>query len=166
MLATYRQHATKSLLAIFLALVLALVPAAGFAAMAEETYGSWTEYKEAKGLTDFTWNQVTDAIEEVLAEAATAYSAGDSDKALSLISAAKNKYWSESGLKIQMQKNLPSANKKTVETDFMNLNNVVNNGGSAEDFTTAADVLTADNTDIFRSISVIIGLFCVFLLSK
>ena len=144
MLATYRQHVTKSLLAIFLALVLALVPAAGFAAMAEETYGSWTEYKEAKGLTDFTWNQVTDAIEEVLAEAATAYSAGDSDKALSLISAAKNKYWSESGLKIQMQKNLPSANKKTVETDFMNLNNVVKNGGSAEDFTTAADVLTAD----------------------
>jgi hypothetical protein len=65
-----------------------------------------------------------------------------------------------------MQKNLPSANKKTVETDFMNLNNVVKNGGSAEDFTTAADVLTADNTDIFRSISVIIGLFCVFLLSK
>lgn len=130
--------------AIFLALLLALMPAAGFSAMAEETYGSWTEYKEAKGITDFTWNQVTDAIEEVLSEAAASYSARDSDKALSLISVAKNKYWGESGLKIQMQKNLPSASKKTVETDFMNLNNVVKNGGSADDFKTAADVLVAD----------------------
>lgn len=130
--------------AIFLALLLALMPAAGFSAMAEETYGSWTEYKEAKGITDFTWNQVTDAIEEVLSEAAASYSAGDSDKALSLISVTKNKYWGESGLKIQMQKNLPSASKKTVETDFMNLNNVVKNGGSADDFKTAADVLVAD----------------------
>ena len=130
--------------AIFLALLLALMPAAGFSAMAEETYNSWTEYKEAKGITDFTWNQVTDAIEEVLSEAAASYSAGDSDKALSLISIAKNKYWGESGLKIQMQKNLPSASKKTVETDFMNLNNVVKNGGSADDFKTAADVLVAD----------------------
>ena len=36
--------------AIFLALLLALMPAAGFSAMAEETYNSWTEYKEAKGM--------------------------------------------------------------------------------------------------------------------
>lgn len=144
MLSTYRQHVSKPMFAIFLALLLALMPAAGFSAMAEETYNSWTEYKEAKGITDFTWNQVTDAIEEVLSEAAASYSAGDSDKALSLISIAKNKYWGESGLKIQMQKNLPSASKKTVETDFMNLNNVVKNGGSADDFKTAADVLVAD----------------------
>lgn len=144
MLGTHRRKAITSLSAILLALVLALLPAAGLAVMAEETYGSWTEYKEANGITDFTWNKVTDAIEEVLSDAATSYSAGDSKKALSLISIAKNKYWGESGLKIQMQKNLPSASKKTVETDFMNLNNVVKNGGSADDFKTAADVLVAD----------------------
>ena len=87
MAGTYRRHVSKPLFTIILALLLALMPAAGFAAAAEETYGSWTEYKEARGLTDFTWNQVTDAIGEVLAEASTAYSAGDSEKALSLICA-------------------------------------------------------------------------------
>ena len=144
MVGLYRRHITKSLSVIFLSLVLALAPVSGFAVLADETYGSWTEYKEAKGLSEFTWNQVTDAIGEVLAEAGAVYKTGDSEKALSLISVAKNKYWGESGLKIQMQKNLPSANKKMVETDFMNLNNVVKNGGSAGDFTTAADVLIAD----------------------
>lgn len=144
MIQTYRRKMTMSLSAMFLALVLAVAPVAGIAAMAEETYGSWTEYQEAKGLTTFTWNEVTDAIGEVLTEAETAYESGDSEKALSLVSIAKNKYWSESGLKIQMQKNLPSASKKTVESDFMNLNKVAKNGGTAEEFTTAADVLIAD----------------------
>ena len=133
-----------SLSAIILALMLALAPAAGIFAMAAQEYASWSEYQEANSLSDFTWNDVTDAIDVVLTQAGDAYGAGDSEKALSLISAAKNKYWSESGLKIQMQKNLPSANKKTLETDFMNLNNLVKNGGSADDFTTLKDVLVAD----------------------
>ena len=50
MLSTYRRHVSKPMFAIFLALLLALMPAAGFSAMAEETYNSWTEYKEAKGM--------------------------------------------------------------------------------------------------------------------
>ena len=140
----YRRSMAAPLFAMALAIMMAFAPMAGIAALAEETYGSWTEYQEAKGLTSFTWNEVTDAIEQVMSEAKAAYEKGDSDQALSLISVAKNKFWSESGLKIQMQKNLPSANKKTVETDFMNLNGVVKKGGSVDDFNTAADVVVAD----------------------
>lgn len=139
-----RKNIWKSFSAIVLALLLAAMPVSGIAAMAGETYGSWTEYQEAQGLSEFTWNQVTDAISEVLDAAEEAYAAGNSEQALSLISIAKNKYWGESGLKIQMQKNLPSASKKTLEADFMNLNKTVKNGGSAEEFTTAKDVLIAD----------------------
>ncbi|MBR1470837.1 MAG: FTR1 family iron permease [Lachnospiraceae bacterium] len=126
-------------------LILGLVFAAAvITADAEDVYPSWTEYKEAKGLSTYTWNEVTDAIEAVLEEALAAYQAGDTDTALSLVSSAKNAYWSESGLKIEMQRQLPSASKKTVETDFTALNSAIKNAGSIEDTTTAKDVLVAD----------------------
>ena len=144
MAGVYKKNIGMSLTAVVLALMLAFTPAFGIAALADETYGSWTEYKEAQGLTEFTWNQVTDAMEEVLTAAGDAYAAGNSEEALSLISTAKNKYWGESGFKIQMQKQLPSASKKTVEADFLKLNTVVKNGGTADEFNTAKDVLVAD----------------------
>jgi len=139
-----RKHRRASMSALLLAFLIASVPLSSIFAMAAETYGSWKEYQEAQGLNEFTWNQVTDAIDEVLTAAAAAYESGDTEQAASYVSIAKNRYWGDSGLKIQMQKNLPSANKKTAETDFMNLNNVIKKGGSADDFTTAKDVLVAD----------------------
>ena len=54
---------------IILALMLALAPAAGIFAMAAQEYASWSEYQEANGLSDFTWNDVTDAIDVVLTQA-------------------------------------------------------------------------------------------------
>ena len=112
--------------------------------LADGTYPSWTEYKDANNLTTYTWNEVTDAIEEVLEAAVADYQAGSTDTALALVSTAKNAYWSESGLKIEMQRKLPSASKKTVETDFTNLNSAMKDAGSVEDVTTAKDVLIAD----------------------
>ena len=139
-----RKHRRASMSALLLAFLIAVMPLSSIFAMAAETYGSWKEYQEAQGLNEFTWNQVTDAIDEVLTAAAAAYESGDTEQAASYVSIAKNRYWGDSGLKIQMQKNLPSANKKTAETDFMNLSNVIKKGGSADDFTTAKDVLVAD----------------------
>ena len=89
--------------ALLLAFFIAVMPLSSIFAMAAETYGSWKEYQEAQGLNEFTWNQVTDAIDEVLTAAAAAYESGDTEQAASYVSIAKNRYWGDSGLKIQMQ---------------------------------------------------------------
>mgnify|MGYP007069935425 CR=1 FL=1 len=88
------------------------------AASSDAEYTTWTEYKDENGLTSFTWNDVTDVVEAVLTLATSSYEKGDSENALSYISSAKNNFWGESGFKIEMQKQLPSASKKTVEADF------------------------------------------------
>ncbi|MBR4182698.1 MAG: FTR1 family iron permease [Lachnospiraceae bacterium] len=112
--------------------------------LADAAYSSWAEYKEANSLETFTWNQVTDAIEETLNAAVADYQAGDTEAALTQVSIAKNAYWGESGLKIEMQRKLPGASKKTVETDFSKLNSGIKAGESVEDVTTDKDVLIAD----------------------
>lgn len=111
---------------------------------ADSYYGTWEEYAKANGLTSYTYNQVTDAIDEVLTIAVASFSKGDSDDALSKVSDAKNSYWGSSGFKIAMQKELPSAAKKTVESDFSEMNSIIKAGGSNDDLTTAKDVLVAD----------------------
>lgn len=113
-------------------------------AYAEDTCTSWEEYREQNSLSSFTWNDVADAVEKVLDTALSCYRAGDTEGALSWISIAKNQYWGASGLKIQMQRQLPSASKKTVETDFAEMNSVVKKAGAIEDLETAKDVLMAD----------------------
>ena len=113
-------------------------------AYAEDTCTSWDEYRQENNLSSYTWNDVADAVEKVLDTAVACYQAGDSEEALSWISIAKNQYWGASGLKIEMQRQLPSASKKTVETDFSEINSIVKKAGSAEDLAIAKDVLMAD----------------------
>ena len=132
----------KNLFALMLAMVMVF---STLPVSADTFYASWDEYRAANGIGDsFTWNQVTDAIDEVLAGAATAYEGGDTEGALKMVKDAKNHYWGSSGFKIAMQKELPSASKKTAEADFTACNSVLKKGGTAEEFTTAKDVLVAD----------------------
>ena len=106
---------------------------------------TWDEYASEKELAaTHTNNDVVDAIEIVMEYAASSYRSGDSDAALSAVSDAKNNYWGASGFKISMQKQLPSAAKKTAEADFTACNSVIKNGGTADEFDTAKDVLIAD----------------------
>ena len=55
-------------------------------------YSTWTEYTEANNITTFTYNDVVDAMEDVMDAAVSAYKSGDSERALSIISDAKNNY--------------------------------------------------------------------------
>ena len=105
---------------------------------------TWEEYAAANNLSGFTWNEVVDAMETVLDEAVSTYEGGDSETALGIISNAKNGYWGPSGFKIEMQRQLPSASKKTVEADFSSLNSIIKSEGSADELSTAKDVLIAD----------------------
>ncbi len=111
---------------------------------ADDYYDSWNSYADAAGLTSYTWNEVVDAIESVMGNVVSTYEGGDADGALDMISVAKNSYWGKSGLKIEMQKSLPSASKKTVESDFAECNSIIRDSGSSDDLQTAADVLVAD----------------------
>ena len=113
-------------------------------AFADDYYSSWDEYAQANGLSSYSYNDITDAIEEVLGYAVDAYASGDSEGALAKVSDAKNNYWGASGFKIQMQKSLPSASKKTTESDFASMNSIIKKSGSSDELTTAKDVLVAD----------------------
>ena len=96
-------------------------------------YETWEDYKAGTGIKGSTWNEVCDAIDEVLDKAASVYKDGDAEGALSWMSNAKNSYWGASGFKIEMQKKLPSANKKNVETNFSTCNSVIKNNGSQDE---------------------------------
>ena len=129
----------KSLPAVAaLALIFVLLfPMAVFAAVPE----TWSAYASEKGLSAFTWNDAADAVEAVLDEALSAYKGGDADAAEALISTAKNGYWGPSGLKTEMQKKLPSASKKSAETQFSVCNSIIRNGESADELSSAIEEL-------------------------
>ncbi len=111
---------------------------------ADEYYPDWQSYVSAHQLTSYTYNDITDAIDEVLDAALASYKSGDTEDALSKVADAKNNYWGASGFKIEMQKQLPSAAKKTTESDFTTLNTSIKNGMSYDDVVIAKDVLIAD----------------------
>ena len=126
-------------------LLIGMLIAAPRAAFADEYYSTWQEYAAANGKTEtFTYNEVVDGMEAVLDYAAASYESCDTDAACAAVSDAKNNYWGASGFKIEMQKQLPSASKKTAEADFTACNSVLKKGGTADEFATAKDVLIAD----------------------
>ena len=115
-----------------------------FSVRAEDYYPTWDEYSAANNISGYTYNDITDAMDSVLTLAVEDYKGGDKDSALSKISDAKNGYWSSSGFKIMMQKKLPSASKKTTESDFTALNSAIKDDKSVDEVSTAKDVLIAD----------------------
>ncbi len=132
----------KSVLPLLLMIAILVTP---FSVKADDYYSTWEEYKSANSVGDsYTYNQVVDAIEVVLAEAVASYDNGDAEDALAKVKDAKNNYWGASGMKVEMQKQLPSASKKTAEADFSNCNSTLKNGGTTDEFSTAVDVLVAD----------------------
>ncbi|MBQ7564544.1 MAG: FTR1 family iron permease [Lachnospiraceae bacterium] len=123
------------IMAVFLSMVSVPIPV--LAAMAS----TWSEYADASGISNPSWNEVADAIESVLDEAVTAYQNGNAEEALELISNAKNGYWGPSGLKTEMQKKLPSASKKSAETQFSACNSAVKNDKGTEELEKAVSEL-------------------------
>ena len=81
-----------SLKIMLMTMLMALVTCAAFfvPASADIKYSTWDEYSDANGLKEYTYNNVTDAIDEVLTSAVESYKAGDGDAALKKVSDAKN----------------------------------------------------------------------------
>ncbi len=131
----------RGLFPVLLALMLVFMP---LRAMADTYYPTWEEYAEANGIGDFTYNEVVDAMDLVLTAAVESYRGGDADTALDRIADAKNNYWGASGFKVMMQKKLPAIHKSTALADFKACTKLIREGGSADDLTTAKDVLIAD----------------------
>ncbi len=139
---TKKLDVTRMGLALLLILVLFARPCITWA---DTYYGSWNEYASANKLTSkYTYNQVVDGMEKAMTAAVESYQAGDSEKALSQIADVKNSYWSGSGFKIEIQKQLPSASKKTLETDFSECNRAIKEGKTVDEFSTVKDTLIAD----------------------
>ena len=140
---TERGRHARFILSLILVFMLALSSVPVFAAT--EYYATWEEYAAANNLqAGFTYNQVVDGMDTALTAAAETYAGGDASGAQEMISAVKTSYWGGSGFKIAMQKKLPAIHKSTVLEDFKTLGKVVKNGGTADEFTTAKDVLIAD----------------------
>lgn len=114
---------------------------------ASASYTNWTEYAAGNGVSAKTWNAVADAMDEVLDAAVSSYGNGDTETALSLISTAKNGFWGDSGFKIAMQKNLPSASKKGTESAFTACNSTIKNGRDASELSDEVEELKS----IYRS---------------
>ena len=132
----------KLLLPMLLALLLLFLP---FSVKADTYYATWDEYAEANGLSSsHSYNDVVDGVESVMDTALATYKSGDADTALKQVAEAKNNYWGGSGMKIDMQKKLPSASKKTTEADFASCNSIIKEGGKYDELSTAKDVLIAD----------------------
>ena len=134
----------RPVLSMLLALLMLSFPLAVCAGEADAYPESWEAYMEENGVEEFTFNAVVDGMETVLNAAADSYSGGDADTALKQISDAKNVYWGGSGFKVEMQKKLPAIHKSTVLADFKACTKTIKEGGTADDFTTAKDVLIAD----------------------
>lgn len=132
----------RQICAMILALLLISAPLTALAA--GEYIATWDAYKEANGITDYTWNEVLDAMVPVLDAAVESYENKDTDTALERIKDAKNNYWGASGFKVQMQKKLPGIHKSTALADFKALTKSIKNGEPAQDAVTAKDVLIAD----------------------
>ena len=138
-----RERRTRLILSLLLILMLAVSSVPVFAAT--EYYATWEEYTAANDLGGgYTYNQVVDGMDAALTAAAETYKGGDAEAAQEMITAVKTSYWGGSGFKIAMQKNLPAIHKSTVLEDFKTLGKVVKDGGTADDFVTARDVLIAD----------------------
>ena len=139
-----RDNAKKLYIAFVAMLILTTVVNMTAEVLAAGYIATWSEYQNKKLSDNYTYNDVVDGIEDVLSYTVKYYKSGDNDEALEAVSVAKNSYWGDSGLKIAMQKQLPSASKKTTEADFTSLNNLIRDGASKDDLSTQVDVTVAD----------------------
>ena len=139
-----RARHIRRILSAFLAMLLLCWPFSAFAGENPAYPATWQAYMEENGIEEFTYNAVVDGITQVMEAAAKSYEASDADTALKQIADAKNVYWGGSGFKVQMQKKLPAIHKSSALADFKDCTKTIKEGGSADDFNTAKDVLIAD----------------------
>lgn len=104
-------------------------------------YAKWPDYEADAGLTSATWNDVTDAMVEVLKKAKESYAAGNFSEAYDRINDAYYGYYEITGFERVAMGYIPGGRKSQMELQFSNCKSVAKREGTAEEFNTEVDKL-------------------------
>ncbi|MBR1865534.1 MAG: FTR1 family iron permease [Lachnospiraceae bacterium] len=108
---------------------------------AQNYYSTWETYKSASGLETPTWNDVVDAMVEVLNAAKETYAGGDADGAYKGINDAYYGYYETTGFERVAMGYISGARKSEMELQFSACKSVTKNNGSADAFDAEVDTL-------------------------
>ena len=111
---------------------------------ADNYYGTWAEYKaaaDAAGVSTATWNDVVDAMNEVIEAGKALYAEGDAQGAYDCINDGYYGYYETTGFERVAMGYISGARKSQMELQFSTCKSLTKNGGSADDFNAEADQL-------------------------
>ncbi|MBR1930587.1 MAG: FTR1 family iron permease [Lachnospiraceae bacterium] len=131
----------KALLAVLLTVITANVffPVA---VLAETTYyETWEDYTENTGLQNAIWNDVVDAMEDVLDAGVEKYESGDADGAYKCVNNAYYGYYETTGFERVAMGYISGARKSQMELQFSACKSVAKKGGSVDDFKAEVETL-------------------------
>lgn len=122
--------------------VVAILLHTGYIAFADEAgyYKTWDAYKES-GQPASTWNDVVDAMEQVLDYGIGLYAQGDTDGAYKTVSDAYYGYYETTGFERIAMGYISGARKSEMELQFSACKSVAKNKGSEEDYNQEVETL-------------------------
>ena len=101
---------------------------------ADNYYDTWTAYAEAANLDPVTWNDVVDAMNEVLKVAKQKYADGDAKGAYDCINNAYYGYYEITGFERVAMGYISGARKSQMELQFSACKSVTKNDGTTDEF--------------------------------
>lgn len=111
---------------------------------ADKYYANYTEYQkaaEAEGLTEITWNDVVDAMTEVIRTAKQKYADGDAEGAYDCINDGYYGYYEITGFERIAMGYISGSRKSEMELQFSSCKSVTKEGGSTDVFDAECDKL-------------------------
>lgn len=111
---------------------------------ADKYYANYTEYQkaaEAEGLTKITWNDVVDAMTEVIRTAKQKYADGDAEGAYDCINDGYYGYYEITGFERIAMGYISGSRKSEMELQFSSCKSVTKEGGSTDVFDAECDKL-------------------------
>lgn len=106
----------------------------GITSFASSDYiATWDEYKQAGGASA-TWNDVANAMDDVLCAADEIYQSGDATGAHGAVNAAYYGYYETTGFERVAMGYIAGSRKTEVELQFSACKSVTKNGGSTDEF--------------------------------
>lgn len=143
-------------MAALLALLLTIMTVPVFSAFAEINadngaadtfagtyYGTWAEYQEASGKESATWNDVVDAMDQVLLEGIKKFEAGDLKAAYDCVNNAYYGYYETTGFERIAMGYISGSRKTEMELQFSACKAVCKQEGTIEEFEAECDTLSA-----------------------
>ena len=130
------------LCAMLVVLAAVFAPVSALPASADEAYFlSWDEYKEAKGIGSWNYNDIADAIESVADHALELYGAGSLDEAYDFAKATYWGYYETTGFERNTMNYISGARVSEVELAFSSLRKAVKKDKGTAAVQEAADHL-------------------------